>query len=221
MRRIPGVSGNRGGRSGDCDRMRCSRYRLALSARLDGEGPGVEPAALDAHVATCPDCRAWVAAAGALQSQVQAPTSPDLNPAVLAELLRGTPEPRRVRVLSLGEWRIVLGVVGLLQLVTAWPGVLLHSGHASDHLAHELTTWDLGLAVAFVLLAAMPSRAWGALPVVAVLVVALVGTSVVDLVGGHALLGRELVHLLEVAGLGCLWVLARRVPRSSVVVRLA
>ena len=98
---------------------------------------------------------------------------------------------------------------------------MLHDGHASEHLAHELTTWDLGLAVGFILLAFMPSRAWGALPVVAVLVVALVGTSVADLATGHALLGRELVHLLEVAGLGCLWVLARRVPRSSVVVRLA
>jgi hypothetical protein len=29
------------------------------------------------------------------------------------------------------------------------------------------------------------------------------------------------VHALELAGLGCVWVLARRVPRSSVVLRLA
>ena len=201
--------------------MRCSRYRLALSARLDGEDTGVEPAALDAHVATCPDCRAWVASAGSLQAQVHAPATPDLNPAVLAALMQGAPEPQRPRILSLNEWRFILGVVGVLQLITAWPGVMLHSGHASEHIAHELTTWDLGLVVGFVLLALMPSRAWGALPLVAVLVVALVGTSVADLVGGHALLGRELVHLLEVAGLGCLWVLARRVPRTSVVVRLA
>jgi predicted anti-sigma-YlaC factor YlaD len=187
---------------------------------MDGEAPGVDDAALDAHVGTCDECRAWVESVGALVTRMDVPATPDLDPAVLVALMQDANTPRAT-MLSLGEWRIVLGVVGVLQLVTAWPGVMLHSGHASEHLAHELTTWDLGLAVGFVLLAFMPSRAWGALPVVAVLVMALVGTSVADLATGHALLGRELVHLLEVAGLGCLWVLARRVPRSSVVVRLA
>jgi predicted anti-sigma-YlaC factor YlaD len=188
---------------------------------MDGEDPGVAGAALDAHVAECAACGHWAVSVGALTAQMgEAPASPDLNPAVLATLMQGAAEPR-AGFLSIGEWRLVMGVVGVLQLVTSWPGFVLHDGHASEHLAHELTTWDLGLAVGFILLAAMPSRAWGALPVVAVLVMALVGTSVVDLVGGHALLGRELVHLLEVAGLGCLWVLARRMPRSSVVVRLA
>jgi predicted anti-sigma-YlaC factor YlaD len=188
---------------------------------MDGEDPGVPGDALDAHVASCAACRAWAVSVDALTARLgEAPASPDLDPAVLATLMQGAAEPK-ARILSLGEWRVVLGVVGVLQLIAAWPGVMIHGGHASEHIAHELTTWDLGLAVGFILLAFMPSRAWGALPVVAVLVVALVGTSVADLVGGHALLGRELVHVLEVAGLGCLWVLARRVPRSSVVVRLA
>jgi hypothetical protein len=40
-------------------------------------------------------------------------------------------------------------------------------------------------------------------------------------VAGHALLGREAVHVLELAGVGVLWVLARRAPRPSIVVRLA
>jgi hypothetical protein len=44
---------------------------------------------------------------------------------------------------------------------------------------------------------------------------------VADTLSGHALLGRELVHVLELAGLGVVWVLARRAPRPSVVVRLA
>jgi hypothetical protein len=59
------------------------------------------------------------------------------------------------------------------------------------------------------------------LPLVAVLVAAMVVSSGVDLVSGHALLGREVVHALALAGLGCLWALARRVPRRSVVVRVA
>lgn len=49
----------------------------------------------------------------------------------------------------------------------------------------------------------------------------MVGASVLDVVNGHALLGRELVHGLEVAGLGVVWVLARRMPRPTLVLRAA
>ena len=175
---------------------------------------------LDAHLGGCAECQAWAQAAGAVGHQVGESPQPDLRPDVLATLLQGANEPRRT-LLSLVEWRAVLAVVALLQLVLAWPGVLSSDRHASAHLAHELTSWDVGLAVGFLVLAAMPSRAWGALPLAAVMVAALVGTSVADLVSGHALLGREVVHALELAGLACVWVLARRVPRSSVVLRLA
>ena len=180
------------------------------------------PAArLESHLAGCGECRAWAMAAGSVGRQLgEAPTQPDLRPEVLATLLQGASEPRRA-LLSLGEWRVVLALVAVVQLIVAWPGVLASDGHATGHMAHELTTWDVGLAVGFLVLAVLPSRAWGALPLAAVMVVALVGTSVADLLSGHALLGREAVHALEVAGLGCVWVLARRVPRSSVVLRLA
>ena len=106
-------------------------------------------------------------------------------------------------------------------MVVAWPGVLLHDGHASVHLAHELTAWDIGLAVGFLVAAIWPARAWGMLPLAAVLVAFMAGASALDVVSGHALLGREVVHVLELAGVGVLWILARRVPRPSVVVRLA
>jgi predicted anti-sigma-YlaC factor YlaD len=200
--------------------MRCSRFREAVSARLDGEDPGVPAARIDGHLATCPDCRAWATAAGSLPALTEAPveaTTPD--PGVLAALLAAG-RPGRAALVTVQEWRIALAVIAVVQLVTAWPGVL-SGGHASVHIAHELTSWDIGLAVGFVFLAWQPSRAWGALPLVALLVAFLTGASVLDLVSGAALLGRESVHLLEVAGLGCLWMLARRMPRSSVVLRLA
>ena len=200
--------------------MRCSRFREAVSARLDGEDPGVPAARIDGHLATCADCRAWATAAGSLPAPTEAPveaTTPD--PGVLAALLAAG-RPGRAALVTVQEWRIALAVIAVVQLVTAWPGVL-SGGHASVHIAHELTSWDIGLAVGFVFLAWQPSRAWGALPLVALLVAFLTGASVLDLVSGAALLGRESVHLLEVAGLGCLWMLARRMPRSSVVLRLA
>lgn len=202
--------------------MRCSRFREAVSARIDGEDPGVPADRVDAHVATCAECRSWAVAAGSLPVALREapPDGVALQPQVLEALLAEA-RPQRRTLVSVREWRVLLGIVGALQLVLAWPGVVGRSGHASAHMAHELTSWDLGLAVGFLFLAWQPQRAWGALPLVGLLVACLAGASVLDLMSGDALLGRESVHLLEVAGLASVWQLARRVPRPSVVLRLA
>lgn len=177
---------------------------------------------LDAHLAGCADCRSWheaVLALGVIASR--APRDHvGLDPALLASLTTPADEARS-GLLATSEWRIVLGLMAVAQLVVAWPGLLLHDGQASVHLAHELTAWDMGLAVGFLVAAIRPERAWGMLPLATVLVAFMVATSLVDLLAGHPLFGRELVHGLEVACLGAVWVLARRSPRPSVVVRLA
>jgi predicted anti-sigma-YlaC factor YlaD len=202
--------------------MRCSTFRDAFSARLDGEEVGLAVHELDAHLAGCADCQTWARAVDVLSRAVaRAPREQvHLDPAVLASLTapRG---PVRTGLLATSEWRIVLGLLAVAQLVVSWPGLILHDGHASMHLAHELTAWDMGLAVGFLVAALRPARAWGMLPLAVVLVACMVVTSVADTLSGHALLGRELVHVLELAGLGVVWVLARRAPRPSVVVRLA
>ena len=202
--------------------MRCTTFREAVSARLDGEEVGLAVHELDAHLAGCAGCQAWSQAAGALAHATAAVPRDHvaLDPAVLASLTAPT-ERTRAGLLATSEWRIVLALIALAQLVVAWPGLILHDGHASVHLAHELTAWDIGLAVGFLFAAVRPARAWGMLPLAAVLVACMVATSTVDTLSGHALLGREVVHVLEIAGLAVLWVLARRAPRPSVVLRLA
>jgi predicted anti-sigma-YlaC factor YlaD len=205
--------------------MRCTRFREAISARIDGENPGLPTGEIDAHLSDCPDCRTWAdaAASPALRS-LASPVDPGaVDPALLARLVRPTPAaaPAHHGLLSTVEWRVVLVIIGLAQVALAWPGGFLDDGHASIHLAHELTAWDMGLAAGFLVVAWRPARAWGMLPLVGVLVAAMVVTSGVDLASGHALLGRETVHALALAGLGCVWALARRAPRPSVVVRVA
>ena len=72
--------------------MRCTRFREAVSARIDGEDPGVPTGEVDAHLAECPDCRAWAdaAASPALRS-VASPADPiAVDPALLARLVRPT-----------------------------------------------------------------------------------------------------------------------------------
>jgi len=208
--------------------MRCTRFREAISARLDGEDPGLPLELVEAHLDECADCQAWAAAvdslggAGADRAPVERIS---LDPALLATL--GARAPRAQSsggaLISTFEWRIALAMIAVTQVVLSWPGAFLHDGHASMHLAHELTGWDMGLAAGFLFVAWRPARAWGMLPLVTVFVVGMVVTSGVDVASGHALLGREAVHGLAIAGLGCLWMLARRAPRPlvGVGVRLA
>src|SRR5215510_2747766 len=198
----------------------CNRYREALSARLDGEDPGMPQSVIAAHVAGCSDCRAWAAAAGALAAGDGAVQGPALRPAVMSEFLDRTVDLTQ-RQRPTGGWRVALLAVALVQLVATWPGLLPGDGAVSAHAAHELASWDLGLALGFLVLAWMPSRAWGALPVVAIMVMFLAGTSINDLLDGQAHLDHEVVHVLQLAGLFCLWMVARRMPRSSVVIRLS
>ena len=115
----------------------------------------------------------------------------------------------------------MLGLIAVAQLVVAWPGVLLHDGPRlgppgprADRVGHRPGRRVPGGG-------AHAGPGLGHAAAGRVLVACMVGASVLDALSGHTLLGPELVHVLELAGLGCLWVLARRVPRPSVVVRLA
>ena len=204
--------------------MQCSTYRAAISARLDGEDIGLPAEVLDAHVAGCDDCRAWSAAADALAGAVARAPRPDvpLDPALLAALV-SPPErrPARTALLSTGEWRVALGVIAVALVVVTWPGAGLHEGHASVHIAHQLTAWDMGLAAGFFVAALFPARAWGMLPLACVLVACMTGAFVLDLLGGHGVLDTQFVHALEIAGLICLWAVARRSAHQPGEVRVA
>jgi len=90
---------------------------------------------------------------------------------------------------------------------------------APVHVAHEMGSWDLALAVAFLFAAWRPLRAIGLLPFVATLAFGLCLTAVVDLVSGRAVAVVEASHLLEVIGTALLWLLARPVTRRALVQR--
>jgi predicted anti-sigma-YlaC factor YlaD len=197
----------------------CERFREALSARIDGEEPGITGSVIDAHLDTCSECRAWASTAAAFGGFGDVSDTPPLRPAVMNEILaRSATLNERQRPLV--SWRVALALIGALQLVVVWLGLVLDDAQAADHTSRELASWDLGLAVGFLVLAWFPWRAWGALPVVAVMVAFLAGTSLHDLLVGETTVGQEAAHMLQVAGLLCLWQIARRMPRSSVVLRL-
>ncbi len=119
--------------------MRCDTFREALSARLDGEAPGIEEGTIDEHLGTCPACAAWSDEVATLHRMVrvrEAEVVPDLTAAILSS----APVPVRrsplAEVISPARW--ALFVVALTQLVLAAPALLLgKDAGASVHVARE------------------------------------------------------------------------------------
>jgi predicted anti-sigma-YlaC factor YlaD len=191
--------------------MRCDTIREALSARVDGETPGIADDAIDAHVQSCRGCLAWADELAILHRMVRvraAEPIPDLTAAILgtAPAARRTPAPLAEPV-STARW--ALFVVALTQLVLAAPALLGEGSGASVHVARELGSFDLALAVGLLVAAWQPARAWGLLPVVAALGLVLGGTALLDVARGSASSLGEVHHVLDLAGVGLLWWVAR------------
>ena len=193
--------------------MSCDPYREALSALLDGEAPAVDPAEVDAHVRSCAGCAAWADELGTLHRMVRVRAAEDV-PDLTARILATAPAPatpRRAPVperISTVRW--ALFVVALTQLLLAAPALLLgEDAGATVHIARELGSFDVALAVGFLVAAWQPARAWGLLPVATALGLVMGVTALVDLIGGTASTLGEAHHLLDIAGVALLWVVAR------------
>jgi predicted anti-sigma-YlaC factor YlaD len=202
--------------------MQCAPFREAISARLDGEPLGMPAATLDAHLAACPGCAAWADDAAVVTRRARlapAPPVPDLTAAVLAALpadLSGTAARARLVGTAL---RLALLAVGVAQAMVAWPeldGVMAMTAPA--HMIHETAAWNLGVAAAFLAVAAAPRLAAGALPFLGTFTVLLTAVTAADLVAGRVPADRALGHLLLLAGValvaGLAWRGRRRRSRA-------
>jgi len=202
--------------------MRCAQIREGLSARLDGEDPGLDPAELAAHLAGCPACTAHAAELDALHRAVrvrEAEPVPDLTAAILAQApaLGGTAPARRADAPAAPWWAIgreristarwALLTVALTQLVLAGPALLQRSG--AEHVSRELGAFDVALAVGLLVAAWQPWRAWGLLPAGLALGLVLAVTAIADVLTGNAEALGEAHHVLDLAGMVLLWLVAR------------
>jgi len=189
--------------------MRCDDCREALSARIDGEAlpPAFGPAVVDAHLAGCPACQEWEAAAVRVSRAVRlqpAESVPDLWPAVRDASGVGPPAAEKLR------WaRVLLAAVALTQLVLAVPAMVLGHDHGhTTHLAREVGAFDIALAVGFAYAALRPRHVGALVPFMAALVASHVVAASVDLALGRTGAPRESTHVLEIAGLLLLWLLS-------------
>jgi predicted anti-sigma-YlaC factor YlaD len=204
----------------DYSYMTCERMRVALSARLDGEDPGMPAAVLDAHLDGCEACSDWLARAERLTRAVRLRSVevPDLTASVLAaaaadpqvasgrqaESARAALARDRARIL-----RLAVAVAAVAQLALALP--VLFGAHlaGNPHSTREMASFDVAVAVGFALAAWRPQRARTFLPVAVVLAACLAVTTAMDVANSTTGLLHEVGHLAAVAQAGLLWALGR------------
>jgi len=190
--------------------MECKVVREALSAQLDGEEHTLATDFMESHCESCPECQWWFNQAQTLHRQVRiapAPQFPNLTTSI-TQAIEHIPLPTQSRQRSLDICRVLLACCAALQLLATLP-MLLGSGTGPAHLDHELGSWDLALSAGLLFAAWRPARAWGMLPLVAAVAIALAGTAVSDVISDTTSLGAESTHLLEAVGVLFLWNIAR------------
>jgi predicted anti-sigma-YlaC factor YlaD len=195
--------------------MTCMQIHQAISARLDGEDPGLDEATVYAHLATCADCRAFAHRADTLHRRVRlapAPVVPDLTPGILTAI--GAEETAGAEPDTNLALRWILVAIAVAQIAVAIPALIFGSDAGLPvHTARHIGSFDVALGVGFLYAAWKPSRIPGLLPVVAALVVCLVGSSFLDVAAGSTRALGEAQHVLDFVGLAVVWLLSRPAPR--------
>jgi predicted anti-sigma-YlaC factor YlaD len=190
--------------------MDCDSIRIAVSASLDGEDPRVPVDVVRAHLegcTACRDCRDWRERQYALTRMARLGghgLDHDLAPRVLAAL----PEPERAgsavrfaRSLRAAWIRIALILVAIAQLAITVPLLIFgRDTGAGAHAAHELGSFDLSLAIAFIVGAARPKLSAGLAWPCCIAALGLAITAVTGMIAGQTVGADEAQHLIAIAG---------------------
>jgi predicted anti-sigma-YlaC factor YlaD len=191
--------------------MRCDDVHEALSARLDGEAATQPSALIDAHLAGCAACRAWLVRAERVTRLVrlQPVEVPDLTERILAAAHAQGVLPGRAKPTLWAGLRWALGLLAVVQLMLAVPDLLGVVGHDA-HAGREVAAFDIALAVGLLIAACYPEYARIFAPVLITLVVCFAAISALDVMQGLVSPGRVAVHVIAAVQAGLLWLLARR-----------
>lgn len=198
----------------------CEDVQVGLSAQLDGEDPGLAIEIIDEHLAGCPDCAAWLAGAERLRGTMAVGEPPDLTKQILAAVAADPIVAAKVaRHRAAAEaharrqvLRLAVAVAALAQLGQAIQTLVgaLQSTGSGLHASGEMASFDIAVAVGFLLAAWRPAQARAFVPVALVLASCLAVTSGIDLARGATAYGHEIGHLVAVVQAALIWALGRR-----------
>ena len=199
--------------------MDCDRAREAISARIDGEDPGLPGNVIQAHLASCAECRHWQQRAHEVtrRARLGGPfLEHDLTAQVLQAVGPAMAGRRPARDGRSMAQRAALAVTALAQLAITVPLLILGHDHgAGTHAAHELGSFDLALAIAFAVGAIRPALSAGLAWPCGVAAAGLLGTAILDLMAGQTFGADEAQHLIAAVGAALLFWQARTVAAST------
>ena len=192
------------------------QVQAALSARIDGEAPGLEDSLIDAHLASCAECTAFWERSLALSEKVRvaevdggmAPPG-DLSKVILAGVDEKWRKLAQRRLVTLAIGRIILVIAAL---VWAWWAVQpLLGTDASDGLMTSTAAVRFGVALALGVSAWRPRQIPGVLLIVGTMFTFTAGFAVRDWVLsiGEFVPSIVFIPLFTLLGLVWTWVADR------------
>ncbi|MDU0478182.1 zf-HC2 domain-containing protein [Staphylococcus chromogenes] len=202
----------------------CASVQAALSARLDGEEPGLDDDLIDAHLSGCSECQAFLDRAASLNRQLTFATAkpeaglvaPDLSEQILAGI-DPVYTPRRTLAVSQAIIaRIALILLGVLFIAWALRSVILAStptayGDLDPNFQLLLiNTAAIRMAFGFALFFAAwkPRLAGGMLPIFAAVTMFSLGFGIRDVLLGQSTAANVwgwLLHIITTAVLAWAW----------------
>ena len=205
------MGGNPRAVTSDRNDVTCQRWREAISARVDGEGPGIDARLLAAHLARCAGCRQFRADA---EQSVRAVRVRPVE--AMPDLARRVVKLNAVadRASRWGPVRGTLAIVALQVIGLSLPALVMgDAASTSAHGARHLGAFSVAYGVGLLVVAVRPARARTMLPVAQVLAGALLIGAIIDIVDGNAPFIGEIVHLPELASVVLVWLLAIPAPQ--------
>ncbi len=183
----------------------CLDAGVLISAAADDELRGDELRTLELHLEGCPECRARADAVAKLTRSIR------LRSAALEdEFVRRVVSRSRPARLGRGGWlRPALAWLGIvIAIESTRPLVLGEIDGTPTHIARHVGASGLALAIGMIYAAWRPHRAFGLLPFVAALLATTLLSTLLDTVEGDRAVLSEAYHVLELAGLVVLWMVA-------------
>lgn len=179
----------------------CHHFRELVSTRIDGELDAQRTCSLDRHLAECAACRQFEEQSFALRRSLT--IAPVDAPERSALVVRALPPIRAASALQL-----LLFVIGVTLIVVNVPSVVLPDASSAAHLDRHGGVFGSALGVGMLAVAVKPQRAIGLVPLTSAITVLMAVVAVADLAADRTSFVSEAVHVVEFAGLLCLWVIS-------------